>query len=202
MPIVYDPSSYLVSLIWDSPNFSSGGGATVLGFNGPASTIGTIEDLANAVGDAWIAHLRPRTDSSYTLASCRVEGDSESFEEPLGVAGAADVEGPPSNCAVLRYKKGQLKGPRQQGRNFWPGMMSEGDVNERGALSSGAQDALSTAFDAFFTYILEYPAGPFEESIPQAVTPESLTPPFLPWPKVLSSGIRPVIGTQRRRIRT
>lgn len=201
MPIVYDPSSYLVTLNWTGPMFASGGAATVLGFNGPASTVETVEDLGSAVLQAWLDELRGQQDNNIVLSSIRVEGDNESVEVEAAFAASGSIEGPPSNTALIRYKKGPLKGRRNAGRNFWPGFLAENQVDERGNIQPARLTALGTAFNAFIGEITGSVLGDWVESIPQAETPESTTPPYLPWPEVVTSGVRPIIGTQRRRVR-
>lgn len=201
MPIIYAPTTYLVSMIWESANFASGNGATVLGFNGPAATSGTMLQLAITVNAQWQANLRAQMDSDYTLASVRVESDVSSLEQPFNNAGTRASSGSPSNVALIRFKKALGKGRRNAGRNFWPGFLSNSEVDERGTILVSRLTTLTTSFNAFFDGVEAGPDGPWVESIPQAVTEESLSTPIVPWPTVQTSGLRPVIGTQRRRVR-
>lgn len=200
MPIVYGANTYLVSLIWESANFASGSGATVLGFNGPATTPENLSFLADVVGLSWDENLQTVTDADYTLASVRVEGDVDSVEKAFNLAGSLSGTGLPSNCALIRYKKAIGKGPRNGGRNFWPGLLAEAQVDERGTIAPANLTTLTAAFGAFFVDI-EAASPAWVESIPQAVTDTSISPPIVPWPEVITSGLRPVIGTQRRRVR-
>ncbi len=200
MPIVYGPQNALISLIWESGNFASGSGATVFGLELDPLTESTIAAVAAAIPSIWSTHLRPTTDSDYTLASVRYETDTLSGEVVASLAGGGSVTGPPSNTALLCSYFSIFKGRRNRGRNYWPGLLGETQVDERGTIVPARVTSAQNDIDAFFAAIIARPEV-VNQCISQSATPGAVTPPIIPWPRVATRVVQPVIGTQRRRVR-
>lgn len=207
MAIVYGPQSCLVVMEWSSTNFASGAGATILGFDQTAAGPPDGPDHMANVRTAWENHLRPVQDTNVGLASLRWETATDSGGEEVGIGGAQSMEGPPPNVALLVNKPAEGKGPRTRGRNFWPGMVAENDVNERGFLSGARLSTLVDAFDDFFASLnLSLTAGSL--ALPQTIREDAngvplpgQSSPIVPWPLVHALVVSNLVATQRRRLR-
>lgn len=200
MPIDFDAQAMTVNLIWEGAIFAKGGASTSLAFNTDLNGAGAIDIFMEAIKDAWGAQLRPVTDQDITLASLLWETQTLSGEHFVGLAGGGGITGPPSNCALITSYKAAFKGPRNRGRNFWPGMLTEGSVDEGGAVLPSFLTPLALRFDNFFDLVLAHP-GVLAQTIAQSSTPGQATPPNHPWPQVINRTLQPKIGTQRRRVR-
>lgn len=200
MPVAFGPQSVLVQMVWNSANFATGGGTTTLGFNVESSGALDLGAFLNAIRDAWTANLRTITDSNYTLERLRCETDDRSLEVGASLAGTGSINSPASNTSILISYKGFGKGPRWRGRSYWPGMLPEGDLDERGNILPSRVAALQAAFGAFFDAVEAYP-DVVNQAIVQSSTPDQKSPPNLPWPGVNSRAVQSIAATQRRRMR-
>ena len=200
MPVSFDAQSMVVQLIWESSNFASGAGSTTLGFNTNLNGAVAIDGFMTAIRNAWNTNLRPITDGDYTLASLAWETQTLSGEQGVNLAGGASITGPPSNCATIVSYKAAEKGPRNRGRNFWPGLLGETQVDEGGVIIPTTLATTIAAMSAFFTACLAHP-NVLSQSIVQSTTPGQASPPNHPWPQVVSRTAQAKIGTQRRRVR-
>jgi hypothetical protein len=200
MAVAFGPQSALVQLVWSSPNFATGGGTTTFGFN--VESAGTLDlgALLNTVRDAWTANVRTITDSNYTLERLRCETFDRSLEVGASLAGTGSINSPASNTSILISYKGYGKGPRWRGRSYWPGLLPEGDVDERGAVLSSRVVALQTAMGAFWTAVEANPQV-VNQAIVQSTYPGQKTPPNDPWPAVIERAVQGIAATQRRRMR-
>lgn len=200
MPVAYGPQSLLVQLVWESANFASGGGTTTFGFNMTALDEPDLGALGTEISDAWQARFRALTDSDWTLERIRLEDATRSVEVPVVLAGTLSATAPPPNTSVLFSYKAIGKGPRNRGRNYWPGVLAEGDIDERGVVNPARVPALTTAMNGFFTDI-EAVTGIESQAIVQSTYPDQATPPQDPWPNVVTRTIGALVATQRRRLR-
>lgn len=198
MPIVYGPESALVSLVWETTNTRSGGAATVLGFEGAQDSVAALTGVASLVEAAWDAHLKEETDNSWQLGVIRVESASFSIEESVDILGTNNFLGPPSNVTVLDSKAAAGKGPRNRGRNYWPALVAESEVDERGLIAPTRQTSLNDAFADFYAQII---GSGIDLAIPQSETENQKSEPITPWPIVVSRGVQAFVATQRRRVR-
>lgn len=201
MPIVYDENAALFTLIWTGSMFAKGGAATTLGFRKsgdwiPADGEGAAIKLQSEVS----SKIMPQMDNGITLAEIRWETEQYSGSTPSTTVGGRSVEGPPSNTALLVSYYASGKGRRYRGRNYWPGLVGEAEVDERGAIVTARRTALATAFGNLFVGLAEQESLA-TQAIPQSTTPEQKSEPVLPWPAVTTRVVQPVIGTQRRRVR-
>lgn len=200
MPIAYDAQAMSVNLIWESANFATGGGSTSLAFNTDLNGAGEINDFMLAIQEAWEDELRPLTDSDYTLANIAWETETLSGEWPVNLAGGQSQTGVASNTALIMSYKAAEKGPRNRGRNFWPGLLPEAQVDERGVINNTLLATVGIAMNDFFILCLAHP-DVLSQSITQTTTPGQASPPNSPWPQVVGRVAQPIIGTQRRRVR-
>lgn len=200
MPIAYGPSSLLTQLIWESANFASGGGTTSLAWNVQNLTAAEGERVAGLISQAWTDRLRALTDSDLTLVSVRWETQNFSGEVAKNQAGGLNLTGTPPNTAILASYASVRKGSRGRGRNYWPGILPEAAVDERGVITPTNVTAFGVALTAFFDQVEADPAG-INHAIAQTDTPGQATPPLLPWPAVVSRVVQPIAATQRRRMR-
>lgn len=200
MPIVYDAQAMLVQFIWESANFASGGGTTTLGFYTDANGAGEADSIVNDFGDAWTTRLRATTDTDVTLATIRWETETLSGDVFKGQAGTAGHTSPSPNTSVLVSYAAAEKGPRNRGRSYWPGLIGEGNIDERGVIAPTIALAIQTAVTLFFADCLAVP-DVLSQNIPQTQYPGQATPPNIPWPQVLTQSVQPLVATQRRRLR-
>lgn len=200
MPISFGPENVLTRLVYETANFASGGGTTTLGWQVGEISLEQYVTLAEGVVTAWNDNMKAGVDGDITLASVQWESADLSGEVPAGLAGTASVTGPPPNAALLCTYSAIGKGPRNRGRSYWPGMVAENAVDERGVITPVNVTNLQTRIDDFFTDVLAVD-GVLYQSIAQSITPQSETPPILPWPQVFSRVVQPVMATQRRRMR-
>lgn len=200
MPIVYAPDSVLLQYVWTTANFASGGASTTLGFNGLNVTGTDLDDILSLAVASWSSALRPNQDNSITLDRVRVETETFSRETSVGVSGNANRSAPPPNASIVWAKSAQIKGPRGAGRNFWPGFLTEGDIDERGAIASGPLAVTNTALDEWVE-LMETPQPGYTLLLSLPQSDGGATGPILPWPQVTSYGVRTLCGTQRRRLR-
>lgn len=200
MPIEYGPQSVLCQLVWESANFASGGGSTTFGLNVESASTFDLGLAATEISDAWQATIRTIQDNDITLDRVRIETVDRSLEAPVALAGSASITGPPPNVTALTSYKSFGKGRRNQGRSYWPGLLAENDIDERGVVLNTRLVTVFTQVGAFFTAVETIPEV-ISQSIPQSTYPEQKTPPNIPWPNVTSRQISPLVATQRRRLR-
>lgn len=200
MPVEFGPQSLLVSLIWESANFASGGGSTTLGFNMTSLAEPDLGALGTEISDVWQARFRALTDSDWTLERIRLEDATRSVEVPVVLAGTLSAVAPPPNTSVLFSYKAIGKGPRNRGRSYWPGLVAEGAIDERGVINPAAIPPLVTAMNNFFTDI-EALDGVTSHAIAQSSYPGQASPPQDPWPSVVTRTVGALVATQRRRLR-
>lgn len=198
MPVVYGEGSNLVSLQWETTNTRSGAAATVLGFEGGTDSSAAATGVATLVGQAWVDHMAEITDTSWQLGTVRCETASFSVEVPIDEAGTENLNGPPSNVTILDSKSGSRKGPRNRGRNYWPALVAEASVDERGALDGARQTVINAQLADFYAQI---GATSLILAIPQSDVPGQASEPQVPWPSVVARGVQGFIATQRRRVR-
>lgn len=200
MPVAFGPQSVLCQLIWESANFASGGGTTTLGFNCADASTFDLGAFATDVSDAWQTAFRAVTDSDVTLDRIRIETNDRSIEAPVALAGTLNLTGPAPNTSVLFSYKGFGKGPRNRGRSYWPGLIAEGAVDERGVVNPSTVVGL---FGNLTTFIEACEASPeiVGQAIVQSTYPGQKTPPQNPWPSVVSRTVGALVATQRRRLR-
>ena len=200
MPIVFGDDSLLTRFVWESANFASGGGTTNLGWEISATTEVAVLDAVEAIIQAWNVEMRPGTDSDITLVSVAWETATISGDVAANLPGTSNLVCPPPNAATLVTYNALGKGPRNRGRNYWPGLVSETSVDERGVITPGVVTALQTRIDAFFAAALA-PIEVTAQAIAQSVTDSTVTAPIVPWPQVRGRTVQPIMATQRRRLR-
>lgn len=156
--------------------------------------------------EAWEdSTLKDRHDASITLASVTVRagagaGPGPIHEEPYGVAGGLPMSTPPSNLALLVKKISASGGRYNRGRNYWPGFLSEGDLDEVGLVGSAARAAIQTDMTAFLT-ALAAPAGDASVNGTAMYILHDETSPVTTPTAVTSYIVDAVAATQRRRMR-
>ena len=200
MTVVFGPNDLLVTFIWQSPFFASGGAATrqALGLNAPPDD--TTGALVVEVIEAWDSTLQPTMDNECVLAGARWESQTLSGFIPANVAGGFNVASPAPNTSILTTFRATGKSRRTKGRQYWPMMIGEGDIDQRGAISQVYYDGLAALYDDYVAALLTIP-GVDHLAIAQTETDEQQSPPFVPWPEVSTWGLSPLVATQRRRLR-
>jgi hypothetical protein len=200
MAIIWDDDGFITRFIWTSANFASGGGSTTLAWRADFGVEWTVEDMVELVRDEWVDHLRSTVDTDMTLDRIDWETAVASGTLNVAMAGTANLNSPPPNTSILSTYKAVGKGPRTRGRSFWPGMVQETNVDERGQIAGSTRSALITAMNLFFGGVIDGSAGG-AQVIAQTDSPGNVTSPIVPWPVVTNRSVSPLVATQRRRLR-
>lgn len=198
MAISFGSASALVSLLWETTDTKSGGAATVLGFEGATNTGAGCEALAQATIDSFDDNLKAEVDNAWQLGTVRVETLGFSVETAADITGTRNENDPPSQVTILWSKSASGKGPRNRGRNYWPAMIQEADVSQRGLINGTRAGELTTAIG---TFIADIAATGVELALPQSDVPGQASSPIVPWPIVVSASVSSFVATQRRRVR-
>lgn len=141
--------------------------------------------------------------TAVTLLGCQVRLGDDSASPPVhfqadGRNGSNTDAKLPQNCALLVKKQTGLGGRQHRGRMFMPGVLSEGEVDAVGQISSASMTSL-TGDVVNFLSALESGVG--EGPMPMVVLHNQTgTDTPLPTP-VTSLVVDPRISTQRRRLR-
>lgn len=177
-----------VTLGWTGPT-DTGKAATVLAFN--VETFDTFADVAAAVASSFATNLVPLLDSSWTCSSITVMDNTFSYTGTYSLTGTRSGDCPPPNVAVLVKKIGAERGRANRGRNYWPGFVHTGDLDELGNISAGRFGSLTNAFNDFGAAIAT-----------DGATPVILhNDPDLPPTAVIGGSVEQKVATQRRRLR-
>lgn len=200
MPIVYDAQAMYVQLVWESANFASGAGTSSFGLYTDANGATALNAVATGISQAWQTTMRAVTDTDCTLDFIRWETQTFSGEVSVGLAGSLSVTGTPPNTSVLFTFKAAEKGPRNRGRIYWPQVLPEASVDERGIITPALVTTLNTTMGNFFNAVTDLP-NVLGHYIPQSEYPGQQSPPNLPWPQVITRGTSAIAATQRRRLR-
>lgn len=126
--------------------FDSGNAVVVLGFDTGALSM---HDVAEAVRQAVHDNLLPHIHENLTFDSVRAINDLDAGVATIPEDGGRSGDIAPPNCAVLVRKTASGRGRQNQGRNYWPGMLNDGDIVEGGQILGGHLSVLSGAFAAF-----------------------------------------------------
>lgn len=114
---------------------------------------GSADDLANAIFGVWAAEWNGLMHESYTLQRCVIETATtigESTATPVTGGGTGLVS--PQNVAYLVDKNTGLRGRKNQGRFFLPGVIAT-DIEPNGTIDSSAHTLLQAVFDDLFDNI-------------------------------------------------
>ena len=200
MATAFDPDSYLTAIRYDSTNFVTGQAATIMGWNGPIESSASIITCALQLAQEVTDEVLPLLDSNITVRSIHVATASFSYELPVGSPGLVSGAAAPPNLAMLVTHSAAGKGRRFRGRNYWPGLVSNSQVNEEGIINGSIVTAVQTMVD---TIAANMNSGSefFSQSIPQGDPSPGGSLPVRPWPRVISSVAQPRAATQRRRLR-
>lgn len=200
MPIVYDDSGYLATIVWSTTNYDTGGGTTTLAFNGPPQTEPTMLDLLALVSGSVTDNLLPQLDSSFQVSAVRIETAEFSVDGAGLGPGARSGTSVAPQVTLLDSKTAAGKGRRNRGRNYWPsGFILVAELTEAGTVITTRLQALDATFADFFSDIET--GDVYSLAIPQSETEEQKSEPILPWPTVVGRSLQVESGTQRRRNR-
>ena len=163
-------------------------------------------EVFETVETAWFTELAPQTDSNVRLTSVAVRiGPSTGPFPGLSVEFASLASGTdsgtylPPNVGLLVRKFSVFGGRANRGRNFWPSMLENTDIDELGVIGPVALGTLQTAFVAFFG-LLASGNGGGTALCPAVILHDEDSPADDP---VLVSAVSVdgQIATQRRRLR-
>lgn len=197
MTVVIPPGYAQYVIRWEGLNFASGGGATVLGFGGEGAPVDDAAGFAVTINTAVLGALLP---GMTTLQTCREIYWATATQSGVvnnGNSGTlSGAPSPPNTCVLETFSTG-FKGPRARGRAYWPGMLLDADVQDRGDLTSGALSRIQANLDDFWAAVTEE----VNQVILQRVTPDQKSPPLSPPPAVNNRTLSGIAATQRRRLR-
>lgn len=194
MAIVYkdDEFSFQVRLVG---NLWQSGGAAITG--GFLSTTLSASDLAEALAEAWL-FMTPWLSDTCGIESVYVANENVSAEAAVvgGVGERSSESASPNTCPIVYLKSNGGKGPRFQGRQFIPGVLSEAGLSDTGVIDADFRADFMAAYEDYleamitegaFAVILSRDGG--TSPIPGASI------------SVQNIGMRDRAATQRRRLR-
>lgn len=177
--------------------------ATVLGCE---QGIETPENVGETYELAWNSNLMSVTDNTLELTSIDVRVGPSSgaapgltVNYPVGAVGTNPMSGAPANCTVLVKKLTNLGGRANRGRNYWPGMVADGQVDEVGTLDPAVVIGLQSAFVDFFGDVASG-NGATTSPCPMVILHDEASPTTEPT-TISAVQVMSIIATQRRRIR-
>lgn len=139
---------------------------------------------------------------SYEKLTVRLQGlagDLQQFEHVERTQGSRVAASEPGNIATLIRKRSNLAGRRYRGRWYWPGLLSDADVDEAGGILSTRVTAIQADMDTILANVIAH-ANVDNMVILHAWDPED-PPPVTPGPTtVVVLQVDNLIATQRRRI--
>jgi hypothetical protein len=154
-----------------------------------------VADFLSALEDTWATNLKPTTSNSLTLRETRAEwndgGTMFTAEKSSGQTGELTDGVLPQNCALLVRKNTGLSGRKFRGRNYWPLVLSEANVNNAGVIDPGNVSDLQDIFDAMYTDINDV------TNVSTALLHSDATDPTF----ITGFSVQNTIATQRRRLR-
>lgn len=113
--------------------------------------------MANALGAAWTDTLGDITADTVFLETIAVVTDTIFAEIPYGLHGASTSFDCDIYEGLVIKKTSDRRGRSNRGRNYWPGLLSAGNIGPGGLLASGTVTALQTVADAFLAAFLAVP---------------------------------------------
>jgi hypothetical protein len=190
------PSGYVSTVIHiASGAFTDGEALITMGNHIPGD--GGASDAAVAVANAMVSAGIEAQLANETLIPL-VECFTATTEGAATTVIEGDLSGPlvPPQVCLLVEKRSALRGRRAQGRNFWPHMLVEDNVDDSGNVLTARLTALQTFFDDFWEALDTSGAFPV---ILQGE--EGISSPISPPPPVTRFVVDPLVSTQRRRLR-
>jgi hypothetical protein len=183
-----------VNLFFDGTSAPEGAQVT-LGLD-IGSYSGTADELAEAVGDEWVAHLMGALASTLHLngvaAKFGPDATGPTGYVPFDVAGGSAGVGAPPNLAYLIHKRTALGGRAGRGRMYIPGV-TESNVDPSGNLE-GTTAADLTGLMETFRSVLDL-AG-----VPPVILHQPGSPLVTPTP-ITEFAAASRAATQRQRMR-
>lgn len=183
------PGGWIQATLTFTGPTASGNAALVLAFE--VSGAGSYEDMANAIFEAWGDHVAPNQHEAFTLVSVRVVDNSFAYELNGSTPGVRTGDLAPPNVAALVKKTSDLRGRKYQGRNFWPGMLNDDDINDDGTIKQARYGTLGSTVGEFFIALGNANMGLV------LLHNDPGTPPTV----VTGGGLERRVATQRRRLR-
>jgi len=147
--------------------------------------------VADLIGGLYNEHVWLINGSNQaTFLSAGVMDEAFGYEVPQNTVGGHGGELPPPNVTLLVRKWSGIRGRKNQGRMFPPGLVYEGTFNNAGVMSSGDRGTYQEAFDNFLTAL-------DTEGFPMVLLHNEV----LPQTPVLALYVEGTAATQRRRLR-
>lgn len=187
MPFVIPGGAMQVTMNFTSPTFATGRAATVFGLTGDTDDLGTV---VIAVRDAFFDNLGVTMHEAINLESIVVNTDARGETAVLNHAGErTGALAPPNVCILYKLVTG-FRGAANRGRNYWPGQLNDGDINDDGTIDDARWTDLNATVANFFEAITTA-----EYSIVILHRDGSTPTP------INGGGLERKVATQRRRLR-
>lgn len=182
------PSGYCEVLVSNSSSrYRKGVAAWTFGIaSGLANPAFIADELAPVIGSIF----GPLTMNSDLIESVVVSSLTLSAESGIGVTGSRTSDPEPPNVAALVKKNTGLRGRKNRGRFYLPGVLSETDVQGNGFIDPGSYATLDSGIQGLFTFLES-------KSIPMVVLHSGTGTPT----PVSSLVLDPRVATQRKRLR-
>lgn len=149
--------------------------------------LATLADLAVSFEDeVW----GPMGSASYTYRGVIAYTETTSLEVPLNRPGTLSATPAAPNTALLVRKLTGSRGRENRGRNYWPGMVYESDVDAAGVINSVQVGGFQGNFDSWYSSLAALEVEPY-------ILHNDISDPT----PVLQFQVDNVVSTQRRRLR-
>lgn len=194
MAISYHTDEFSYQIRFTGSLWVTGGAAVTGGVYAPGIAIGTV---ASTLATLW-TWPTPWLSEDCTITSVYVANGTLSTEAPVtgGTGERTSQSASPNTAPVVSLKSSAGKGPRFQGRWFFPGVLSEGGLNDDGTLDSTFRTDFGAAIEQYLEDLVT------EDIFPTVLSRTGGESPIPPNPVAISSFVvRERAGTQRRRLR-
>lgn len=188
MTVNIPPGYAQAAINFDGPT-PSGKAVVLMGYS--LGEEGTMAGLASILAAGMEDSIIPILSFNWTITSISVTTDTGYYEEPVQLTGLSNVSTPPPNVTLLVRKTTGLRGRANRGRNYWPGLLTETDVFNTGAIDPTKVESIQTILEGIGEIL--YTAGYFGCILHS-------NPALDPTP-ITSIVVESKVATQRRRLR-
>lgn len=165
------------------------GSTPTFGF-GASCAVGV--ELADAI-EGWInTEYALRLGNNWAITGIRCYDNTNVLNRPLSISGPVSSAQMPPNIAALCSLSTVLRGRKNRGRIYFPGVLMDSDVNDDGSIQGTKVDGLQTMVDELRDALQSVGSG----GDLTVLHTEELAPT-----DVIEARVQGVAATQRRRLR-
>lgn len=186
MPVIIPAGFAQVSFEFAGPAAEGSRPVVTLGVGAADIVADFLADLADFFG----TNLAPVMSSSWTAKQVTYLTATTRDVAVVALPGEDDSAASPPNVAFLVRKGTALRGRKNQGRSYWPGLLFDNQVNTDGSITAGEVGAFQVLMNELMVRIGDHTSG-------QVILHSAEGTPT-PVDRYTVEG---VIATQRRRLR-